>query len=144
MLSKLLHPSSWGRFPLSRIFPAYIRHTFAEKHTWQPDRPALPQPSFRRFSTTAVLCGTAGRERWRIWASPVPTPCRATPPKPSLSCQNSRFKAHSVRLNAVEKRVYDTLKVCSLSAVERRRDHASRFCLHFRFAFFARHFSQRV
>ena len=35
----------------------------------------LPPPSFRRFSTTAASSGTAGRERWRIWAWLVPMPC---------------------------------------------------------------------
>ena len=49
----------------------------AERHTWQPDRATLPPPSFRRFSTTAASSGTAGRERWRIWAWLAPTRLQA-------------------------------------------------------------------
>ena len=41
-------------------------YIYTERHTWQPDKVTPPRPSFRRFSTTAVLSGTAGRERWRI------------------------------------------------------------------------------
>src|SRR6516164_3099769 len=37
--------------------------------------------SFRRFSTTAALCGTAGRERWRDWAWPERKLCRRERPK---------------------------------------------------------------
>jgi hypothetical protein len=33
-------------------------------------------PNSRKFSTTAASCGIAGRERWRIWAWPVPTHCK--------------------------------------------------------------------
>ena len=52
-------------------------YMYAERHTWQPDRAALPPPSFRRFSTTAASSGTAGRERWRIWEWLVPTRLQA-------------------------------------------------------------------
>ena len=41
---------------------------YAARRIWQPGRATKPPPSFRRFSTTAGLSGTAGRERWRIWA----------------------------------------------------------------------------
>ena len=37
-----------------------------ERHTWQPDKAALPPPSFERFSTMAAWCGTVGQEHWRI------------------------------------------------------------------------------
>ena len=59
--------------------PAYIRCMYAETPTWQPDRAVPPPLSFRRFSTTAASFGTAGRERWRIWAWHVPMPCRRKP-----------------------------------------------------------------
>jgi hypothetical protein len=63
------------------IFPASIPRMCAEKHTWQPDKAALPPPSFRRFSTTAASCGTAGPERWRGWEWLVPTLCKRRPRK---------------------------------------------------------------
>ena len=37
-----------GEIRSSRTFPASIRCMCAERHTWQPDRAALPPPSFRR------------------------------------------------------------------------------------------------
>ena len=61
---------------ISCLYPTYM---YAERHTWQPDKAVLPPPSFRRFSTTAASSGTAGRERWRIWAWLVPTPCSRKP-----------------------------------------------------------------
>jgi eukaryotic-like serine/threonine-protein kinase len=63
----LLQPLSWGIFSSSTMIPASIRCMCAQRHTWQPDRVALLPLSFRRFSTTAGLSGTAGRGRWRIW-----------------------------------------------------------------------------
>jgi tetratricopeptide (TPR) repeat protein len=69
------HPSSWGKFCSSTIFPASILCTYAERHTWQLGTGQRPRPSFRRFSTTAALFGTAGRERWRIWEWRARMPC---------------------------------------------------------------------
>jgi len=42
---------------------------------WNLIQPLLPPPSFRRFSTTAALSGTAGREHWRIWEWLAQMPC---------------------------------------------------------------------
>jgi eukaryotic-like serine/threonine-protein kinase len=39
---------------LGGISPASIMSTFAERHIWQPDKAALPRPSFRKFSTTVA------------------------------------------------------------------------------------------
>jgi serine/threonine protein kinase len=71
--------SNWEKLGSSSIFPACIQPMSAEKHTWQPDKVVPPPPSFRRFSTTAASSGTVGRERWRIWAWLVPTPCSREP-----------------------------------------------------------------
>ncbi len=60
-------PIELGQIASSTIFHASIRYTYAERHTWRPDKEALPPRSFRRFSTTAGSCGIAGRERWRVW-----------------------------------------------------------------------------
>jgi tetratricopeptide (TPR) repeat protein len=69
-------PLSWGRFCSSPICLASTQHMFGARRIWQPDRARKPPPSFRKFSTTAASSGTAGRERWRIWAWRVPMPCR--------------------------------------------------------------------
>src|SRR5271157_2503796 len=81
MPCRLLYRSSWVIFQWSTIFPASITCTFAERHTWQPDRALPPLPSFRRFSTTTASSGTAGREPWRIWEWLAPMPCRREPRK---------------------------------------------------------------
>jgi len=49
--------------------------------TWRPGKGVLPLPSSRRFLTTAASSGTAGRERWRVWARLVPMPCNREPRK---------------------------------------------------------------
>jgi len=41
----------------------------AEKRTSQPDKAGLLLRSFRKFSTTAESCGTAGREVARLWVA---------------------------------------------------------------------------
>ena len=69
-------PAELGTSVSSAIFPASIRRTFAGRLTWPPDKANKPPPSSRRSSTTAASSGTAGPEPWRIWAWPVPTPCR--------------------------------------------------------------------
>ena len=69
-------PLNSGKFSLSIISPAFIPPTFAGRHTWLPDKAAQPPPSSTRSSTAAASSGTAGRERWRIWAWLVPMPCR--------------------------------------------------------------------
>jgi hypothetical protein len=72
-------PSSLGQLSSSPIFPASIMCTYAERHTWQPNRATLPPPSFRRFSTTAASSGIAGRSHWRILDWLVPTPRNREP-----------------------------------------------------------------
>src|SRR3974390_2615074 len=74
---KLLCPSNWGKLRSLSIFPASIRCTYEERHTWEPDRAVLPQPNFRKFSVTAESFGIAGQERWRIWDWLRPTPSGA-------------------------------------------------------------------
>ena len=69
-------PIEFGAIPFVANISCLYPTLFAERHTWQPDRAALPPPSFRRSSTTAASSGTAGRERWRIWEWLVPMPCR--------------------------------------------------------------------
>jgi serine/threonine protein kinase len=49
---------------VSCLYPTYVR---GEAYL-AADRAVLPQPSFRKFSTTTGSSGTAGRGRWRIWA----------------------------------------------------------------------------
>jgi eukaryotic-like serine/threonine-protein kinase len=67
-----IRPSSLG-------LPASIQHTFAVRRISQPDRAPLPLPSSRRFSTTAASSGTAGRERWCVWAWRGRMRCRQKP-----------------------------------------------------------------
>jgi len=69
-LPPLLRPSSSDTLPSSPIFPALITCMYAGRHTWPPDKARNLPPSSRRFSNTAASSGTAGRERWRIWAWP--------------------------------------------------------------------------
>ena len=74
---------------VSCLYPMYVR---GEAYL-AAGQGRLRPPSFRRSSTTAASSGTAGRERWRIWAWPVPMPCRReprrermpTPPAPGRS-----------------------------------------------------------
>jgi len=91
-LPPLLRPSSSDTLPSSPIFPALITCMYAGRHTWPPDKARNLPPSSRRFSNTAASSGTAGRERWRIWAWPVPMPCNrelfkdtGSPPMPPAS-----------------------------------------------------------
>src|ERR1035437_8653053 len=74
-----LPPSNWEQLGSSTIFPVSIPHICTARHTWQPDKVTLPLPSFRKFSTTAALCGTAGPERWHISGWLVPMPCSRDP-----------------------------------------------------------------
>jgi len=61
----------------SPIFLASTICMCVEKHSWRPDKAVLP-PSFRRFNGP---CGTAGRERSRVWEWPVRTLCKRKPRK---------------------------------------------------------------
>ena len=93
-------PSSWGKLRSSLISPASIRRMCAARHIWQRDRAKKPPPSFRRSSTTAASSGTAGLERWRIWESLVPMPCRqelhrARMPMPPASGRSPPTKTSS-------------------------------------------------
>jgi len=45
---------------ISCLYPTYIRG-----HIWQWGKSNQPQPSSRKFSTTAASSGIAGREHWR-------------------------------------------------------------------------------
>jgi hypothetical protein len=40
---------------------------------------------FKRFSITTASCGTHGRERWRIWESRGPMPCKREPRRARLA-----------------------------------------------------------
>ena len=51
---------------------------YAARHIWQRARAAPPPSSFRKFSTTAALCGIAGREHWLIWEWLAPMPLLST------------------------------------------------------------------
>ncbi len=57
-----------AKFRSSITFRAFIRFMCVGKRTWPQDKAAQRRASFRKYSTTAALSGTAGRERWRIWA----------------------------------------------------------------------------
>jgi tetratricopeptide (TPR) repeat protein len=58
-----LSPLSWEESHSSPTFPASIQPTFAVKRISQRGRVNQPPLSFRKSSTTAASCGTAGRER---------------------------------------------------------------------------------
>src|SRR5215471_18065467 len=57
---------------LSCLYPTYIR---GEAYLAN-GRASKPPPSSRKSSTTAASSGTAGQERWRVWAWREPTRCK--------------------------------------------------------------------
>jgi eukaryotic-like serine/threonine-protein kinase len=74
---RLQRPMNWPT-ATTACFPS----TSAVKHIWLRARGAKPQPNFKKSSTIAGLCGTTPSARSRIFKSPEPMPCKATPPRP--------------------------------------------------------------
>jgi eukaryotic-like serine/threonine-protein kinase len=81
---------------LSCLYPTYVR---GEARTWQPDRAVLLPPSFRRFSTTAASCGTAGLELWLVWAWLVPMPCSRDPSKGRMPMPPASVRSPPIRIS---------------------------------------------
>jgi len=69
-------PVEFGQIPFVTNLSCLIPPTFAARPISRLDRATLPLSNFRRFSTTVASSGTAGRERWHIWAWLVPTLCK--------------------------------------------------------------------
>ena len=65
---------------LSRLL--YIRSTFVEKPIWPRIKAAKQPPSSKKFSIIVELCRTNPSAHSPIFNLVVPTPCKATPPKP--------------------------------------------------------------
>jgi Tfp pilus assembly protein PilF len=99
-LQATIPPIELGQIAFVSNILASIRRMFMARHTWQRDRARKPPPSSRKFSATAGSSGTAGRERWRIWAWLAPMPCRREPrrarmPMPPASGRSQPTKTSS-------------------------------------------------
>ena len=95
-----LPPSSSGKFRSSPIFPVFIRPIYAARHTWQRGRAKKLPPSFRRSSTTAASSGTAGRERWRIWAWLVRMLCSREPRRERMPMPPASVRSPPTRISS--------------------------------------------
>jgi hypothetical protein len=65
-------PIEFGLIQFVNNLLAFIQPTLRGRRTLPPDRDEPRPESFKKFSTTADWCGTAGRARWRTLASRVP------------------------------------------------------------------------
>src|SRR5579862_1659115 len=115
-------PLNSGRLRLSPISPAFIRPTFVGRRISQRDREKVPHPSFRRFSTTAVSSGIAGRERWRIWESLVRTRCKRELCRAQMPTAPASVRSPLTRISL---RSGKTLTLTSPSGTKRRRSTRS-------------------